>query len=55
MGGNILKLKQFCDSVKEVAQYIKYIIEEIEVLSLAQLDIGSSDEHEIPSASAMSQ
>jgi hypothetical protein len=56
VGNCVLKLKEFCDSVKEAPKDIMYITEEIEALSLVLLEIGTIDKQgglpEIPSASA---
>jgi hypothetical protein len=44
IGESALKLKEFWDTVKEAPEEIKYLIDEIETLSLILSDIGNSEQ-----------
>jgi hypothetical protein len=44
IGDSAFKLKEFWDTVKEAPEEIKYLIDEIETLSLILSDIGNSEQ-----------
>ncbi len=49
VGDNILKLKDFWDKIKEAPEEIKYILKEIEALSLVLSDLARNDDNgELP-------
>jgi hypothetical protein len=56
IGDSIVKLKDFWNAIKEAPEEVKYIIEEIEILSLVLLEIGANgnedDMAQISSASS---
>lgn len=45
VGDSILKVRGFWDRVKEAPEDIRYILEEIETLSLVLSDLGRNNDH----------